>query len=69
MGDQVSTLQLGQGLLLPPQKDILKIEVKTAIAIAKKVFELGLARIDKPADIAELVNASLYKPEYAHTKG
>jgi hypothetical protein len=27
-----------------------------------------LARIDKPADIAKLVNASLYKPEYTHSK-
>ena len=66
--DQVSTHQLGQGLLLPPQKDILKIEIKTAITVAEKVFELGLARIDKPANIAKLVNASLYKPEYEHTK-
>jgi malate dehydrogenase (oxaloacetate-decarboxylating)(NADP+) len=64
----VSSHQLDQGLLLPPQKDILKIEIKTAIAVAKKVFELGLARIDKPADIAKLVNASLYSSEYAHTK-
>lgn len=68
LGDQVSSHQLDQGLLLPPQKDILKIEIKTAIAVAKKVFELGLARIDKPADIAKLVNASLYSSEYAHTK-
>ena len=68
LSDQVSTHQLDQGLLLPPQKDILKIEVETAIAVAKKVFELGLARIDKPADIAKLVNASLYKCEYAHMK-
>jgi malate dehydrogenase (oxaloacetate-decarboxylating)(NADP+) len=54
--------------LLPPQKDILKIEIKTAITVAEKVFELGLARIDKPADVAKLVNASLYKAEYEHTK-
>jgi len=68
LGDQVSTHQLDQGLLLPPQKDILKIEIKTAITVAEKVFELGLARIDKPADVAKLVNASLYKAEYEHTK-
>lgn len=68
LGDQVSTHQLDQGLLLPPQKDILDIEIKTAISVARKVFELGLARIDRPADIATLVNASLYKPEYAHMK-
>jgi malate dehydrogenase (oxaloacetate-decarboxylating)(NADP+) len=67
LSDQVTSHQLDQGLLLPPQKDILKIEIETAITVAKKVFELGLARIDKPADVAKLVHASLYKTEYAHT--
>jgi malate dehydrogenase (oxaloacetate-decarboxylating)(NADP+) len=68
LSDLVTSHQLDQGLLLPPQKDILQIEIKTAITVAEKVFELGLARIDKPADIAKLVNSSLYKPEYAHMK-
>lgn len=68
LSDLVTSHQLDQGLLLPPQKDILKIEVETAITVAEKVFELGLARIDKPADVARLVHASLYNPEYAHTK-
>jgi hypothetical protein len=29
------------------------------------VFELGLARVDEPADVAAWVRSLLYKPEYA----
>jgi len=39
--------------------------VKTAVAVANKVFELGLARVDKPADVAAWVQSLLYKPQYA----
>ncbi len=36
LSDQVTGHQLDQGLLLPPQKGILEIEVKTATIVAKK---------------------------------
>jgi malate dehydrogenase (oxaloacetate-decarboxylating)(NADP+) len=62
---QVEPDELAQGMLFPPQKNILAVEVKTAIAVAKKVFEFGLARVDKPADVAAWVQSLLYKPEYA----
>jgi len=52
-------------MLFPPQKAILAVEVKTAVAVAKKVFELGLARVDEPAEVAAWVRSLLYKPEYA----
>ncbi len=68
LSDQVTGHQLDQGLLLPPQKGILEIEVKTAIIVAKKAFELGLASIEEPADIAKLVDLSLYKPNYVHSR-
>jgi malate dehydrogenase (oxaloacetate-decarboxylating)(NADP+) len=62
---QVDHDGLAKGMLFPPQKDILAVEVKTAVAVAKKVFELGLARVDEPADVAAWVRSLLYKPEYA----
>jgi malate dehydrogenase (oxaloacetate-decarboxylating)(NADP+) len=64
--DQVSPEDLEQGMLFPPQKDILKIEVQTAIVVAKKIFDLGLARVEKPADIFAWIHSLLYKPEYVH---
>jgi malate dehydrogenase (oxaloacetate-decarboxylating)(NADP+) len=34
--DQVDAKKLDHGMLYPPQKDILKIEVQTAIRVAEK---------------------------------
>jgi malate dehydrogenase (oxaloacetate-decarboxylating)(NADP+) len=62
---QVDQDGLAKGMLFPPQQNILAVEVKTAVAIAEKVFELGLARVDKPADVAAWVQSLLYRPEYA----
>ena len=62
--DQVTSEQLNKGMLFPPQGDILDTSVKTAIESAKKIFELGLARVQQPKSVDDLVRASLYKPEY-----
>jgi malate dehydrogenase (oxaloacetate-decarboxylating)(NADP+) len=51
-------------MLFPPQKDILKTEVQTAIRVAEKIFDLGLARVQRPNDIAAWLEGLLYKPEY-----
>jgi malate dehydrogenase (oxaloacetate-decarboxylating)(NADP+) len=62
--DQVTEAQLDKGMLFPPQKDIQKAAIKTAIAAAQKIFELNLARVDRPKDVAALVASQLYKAEY-----
>jgi malate dehydrogenase (oxaloacetate-decarboxylating)(NADP+) len=62
--DQVGDEERKQGMLYPPQKDILKIEVQTAIRVAEKIFELGLARVKRPNDIAAWIKGLLYRPEY-----
>jgi malate dehydrogenase (oxaloacetate-decarboxylating)(NADP+) len=62
--DQVDEKERKQGMLFPPQKDILKTEVQTAIRVAEKIFDLGLARVQRPNDIAAWLEGLLYKPEY-----
>lgn len=59
---------LEHGILFPPQKDIIKIEDQTAITVAKKVFELGLARVEKSTDISVWMRPLLYRTEYVHEK-
>ncbi len=39
--------------------------IQTATAAATKVFELNLARIEKPGNIPAWIHAHLYRPEYA----
>jgi malate dehydrogenase (oxaloacetate-decarboxylating)(NADP+) len=64
VADQVTPEQLKLGMLFPPQSNILEVEVQTAARVAKLVFDAGLARVDRPADMETFIRRHLYKPEY-----
>jgi malate dehydrogenase (oxaloacetate-decarboxylating)(NADP+) len=66
VADQVPSELLNQGLLYPLQSNILEIEIQTAARVAKLVFESGLARVDRPADMVAFIREHVYKPEYAN---
>jgi len=65
VSDQVTPEQLQQGLLYPFQSNILEVEIQTAARVAKLVFDAGLARVDRPADMVDFIRQHVYKPEYA----
>lgn len=64
VADQVPEELLKQGLIYPLQSNILETEIKTAVRVAKLVFDSGLARVDRPADIEAFIRQHVYKPEY-----
>jgi malate dehydrogenase (oxaloacetate-decarboxylating)(NADP+) len=64
VADQVLEDVLKQGCLYPLQSNILETEIKTAVRVAKLVFDKGLARVDRPADIDTFIRQHVYKPEY-----
>ena len=64
VADQVTPRQLKLGMLFPPQSNILEVEIKTAARVAKLVFDGGLARVDRPADMEAFIVEHVYKPEY-----
>jgi malate dehydrogenase (oxaloacetate-decarboxylating)(NADP+) len=64
LADQVTPGQLGQGLLYPPQSDILETEIKVAARVAKVVFDSDLARVARPVDCEAFIRSHVYKPEY-----
>ena len=64
VADQVPAELLEQGLLYPPQSDILEIEVQTAARVAKLAFDSGLARVSRPDDMVAFIRQHVYKPEY-----
>jgi malate dehydrogenase (oxaloacetate-decarboxylating)(NADP+) len=64
LADQVTPEQLKLGMLFPPQSNILEVEVQTAARVAKLVFDAGLARVDRPADMTAFIRKHIYKPEY-----
>ena len=48
VAEQVSEEQLDLGMLFPPQKNILEVEIKTAAKVAKFIFETGNTQVCKP---------------------
>ena len=64
VADQVPSDLLKQGLLYPPQSDILEIEIQTAARVARLVFDSGLARVGRPTDTVSFIRRHVYKPEY-----
>jgi malate dehydrogenase (oxaloacetate-decarboxylating)(NADP+) len=65
VADQVDPALLKQGLLYPLQSNVLETEIRTAARVAKLVFDSGLARVPRPADMLALIRSHVYKPEYA----
>lgn len=64
VADQVPPDLLKQGLLYPPQANILETEIHTAARVAKLVFDSGLARVARPADMVAFIRNHVYKPQY-----
>jgi malate dehydrogenase (oxaloacetate-decarboxylating)(NADP+) len=65
VADQVTAAELNSGLLYPPQSNILTTEMQAAVRVAEAIFQRGLARVERPADMAEFIASHMYKPEYA----
>ena len=64
VADEVPSDLLKQGLLYPPQSNILETEIQTAARVAKLVFDSGLARVRRPKDMVTFIREHVYKPEY-----
>jgi malate dehydrogenase (oxaloacetate-decarboxylating)(NADP+) len=64
VADQVPSDLLNQGLLYPLQSNILETEIQTAARVAKVVFDAGVARVERPADMVAFIRRQVYKPEY-----
>lgn len=64
VAEQVPPDLLKQGLLYPLQSNILETEIQTAARVAKVVFDSGLARVERPADMVAFIRRHVYKPEY-----
>jgi malate dehydrogenase (oxaloacetate-decarboxylating)(NADP+) len=65
VADQVPSALLNQGLIYPLQSNILETEIQTAARVAKLVFDSGLARVPRPADMVSFIREHVYEPEYA----
>jgi malate dehydrogenase (oxaloacetate-decarboxylating)(NADP+) len=64
LADQVTPEQLKLGMLFPPQSDILEVEIQTATRVATVIFDAGLARVERPANLRSWIEGHVYHPQY-----
>ncbi len=62
--EQVTEEDFAKGLIYPHVDNILEVSYNVAIKIAEKIFESGLAGIEKPKDIKAFIKSKMYAPEY-----
>lgn len=64
VAEQVTAADLEMGLIYPPTSNIFEASLHTAARIATYIFDQGLARIPRPADIEAHVRSMAYRPVY-----
>ncbi|AKU92625.1 NAD-dependent malic enzyme [Vulgatibacter incomptus] len=64
VADQVTQHQLDDGMLFPPQSNLLEVELDTASKVAESIFEKGLARVERPDDVGSFIRSHAYEPRY-----
>ncbi|MBS7543997.1 NAD-dependent malic enzyme [Ancylobacter oerskovii] len=64
VAELVTQDELDSGLIYPPQHDIRNASLHVAARIAERIFDKGLARVERPADIAARIEAMAYQPIY-----
>src|SRR5262245_47660880 len=60
LAGRVTPAELGQGLLFPPQSNILETEIKVAARVARLVFDTGLAGVPRPDDCDAFIRSHAY---------
>ncbi len=61
---QVTEADLACGLIYPPQSTILATSLRVAERVAADIFDAGLARVKRPADLRAFIEENVYRPEY-----
>lgn len=64
VAEQVTQEDLNTGLIYPPQSQILEASLHTAAKVATYVFDHGLARVERPKNIAAHIKELAYKSVY-----
>lgn len=64
VAELVTQEELDQGLIYPPQHDIRSAELHTAVKIAERIYQNGLARVPRPDDLAAHIEKLAYLPAY-----
>ena len=62
---QVTDADLENASIYPPLTKIRQVSAKIAAAVAELVYERGLARTKRPADLLSYIHSWMYQPAYS----
>ncbi|MDE5443232.1 oxaloacetate-decarboxylating malate dehydrogenase [Bradyrhizobium sp. CSA207] len=64
IAEQVSEDNLAAELIYPPRERIFATSLHVAERVAACIFDQGLARVPRPADVGALIRSCVYRPVY-----
>ena len=64
LAETVTASDLEQGSLYPPLRAIRSASLSVAMAVAEVAFRDGLAGVERPDNLAEVIRGQMYVPEY-----
>jgi len=64
IAEQVSEDNLAAELIYPPRERIFATSLHVAERVAACIFDQGLARVSRPADLGALIRSCVYRPVY-----
>ncbi|MNE26810.1 putative NAD-dependent malic enzyme 2 [compost metagenome] len=64
VAEQITQEDFDNGLIYPRIDSILEVSLNVAIKVTEKIFDSGLARVEKPDDIKAFIKSKMYEPAY-----
>jgi len=64
VAEQITQEDFNNGLIYPRIDSILQVSLNVAIKITEQIFDMGLARVEKPKDIKAFIKSKMYEPTY-----
>lgn len=64
LANAVSEYDLGLGRIFPSLARIRSVSADIALAVAHRVFDLELTELDRPEDLAGVIEEAMYQPDY-----
>lgn len=64
VAEQITEEDFAKGLIYPLIDNILEVSYNVAIRVAEKIFESGLAAVERPQDLPTFIKSKMYSPEY-----
>lgn len=64
VAEQVTEEDFARGLIYPQVANILEVSFNVAVKIAEKIFDSGLAGVEKPIDLKAFIKSKMFEPKY-----